>query len=84
MFSSTFIGEVIIASSKSTVGNITNYKNAEHDIPTSQCFVWGTLIVTVDGDRPIEVTLFILPLQKQVRANIKRYIRCTCLCLCQQ
>ena len=41
-------------SAKGIVADLRNYSYVKHDILTSQCFVEGTLIVTDEGDKPIE------------------------------
>ena len=41
-------------SAKGIVADLRNYSYVKHDILTSQCFVEGTLVVTEDGDKPIE------------------------------
>ena len=42
------------SSAKGIVADLRNYSYVKHDILTSQCFVEGTLIVTDEGDKPIE------------------------------
>ena len=42
------------SSAKGIVADLRNYSYVKHDILTSQCFVEGTLVVTEDGDKPIE------------------------------
>ena len=49
-----FTGVTTVLSGKGVVDDIANYKNTKHDILTSQCFVEGTLVVTADGNKPIE------------------------------
>ena len=53
-FGAAFTGVTTVLSGKGVVDDIANYKNTKHDILTSQCFVEGTLVVTADGNKPIE------------------------------
>ena len=50
----SFSGFSTVSSVKGIAADISNYSNVKHDIVTSQCFVEGTLVVTEDGDKPIE------------------------------
>ena len=47
-------GITAILSAKNLGETFGNIRNELNDIKTSQCFVEGTLIVTADGDKPIE------------------------------
>ena len=53
-FGAAFTGVSTVLSGKGVVDDIANYSNVKYDILTSQCFVEGTLIVTDEGDKPIE------------------------------
>ena len=41
-------------SAKGIVADLRNYSYVKHDIVTSQCFVEGTLVLTDNGQKPIE------------------------------
>ena len=53
-FGAAFTGVSTVLSGKGVVDDIANYSNVKQDILTSQCFVEGTLVVTDEGDKPIE------------------------------